>query len=282
MVIAPALEGLTHRRIARPVPPLAEVADGFRRYELFLRASAIAFRALYATIPFALFVLALAGLLSLQSLWTEHLAPSIAPHVSPSAYEILDSTARNVLGSRQVFWVTVGFALMLWETSAAVRAVMSSFDAIYASKKPPSTSDRLLTSVWLALACGTCIVGAVAALNLLPLVLDGIVGTLARYLLAALLLWLTVTLLVRFAPATPQPLGWVSFGSGLVIVGWLVTWAAYGLYLTHLSNVGSAFGAFAAVIILLAFLQLSALVLLAGTLVDTLVREEVTGDRQGK
>jgi membrane protein len=277
----PALEGIADRPLAGPLPSPVRIADGFRRADLLTRASAISFRALYALIPFALFVLALAGLLSLDDLWNLHIAPEIAPRVSPAVFEIVDSTALKVLNGRNVFWVTIGFGLMLWETSSAVRAVMAAFDGIFASEGRRSAVERYRRSAWLAPACGACLVGSVVVLELGPLVLDGVLGAIARYVLAAALLWTTVTLLLRFAPAAPQPIGWVSFGSTLVVVGWLVTWTAYGLYLTHLADAGSAFGAFAAVIILLAFLQLSTIVLLTGALVDSLIREEVTGDRQG-
>jgi membrane protein len=178
--------------------------------------------------------------------------------------------------------VTIGFGLMLWETSSAVRAVMKSFDAIYDSEDTRSTVERFRRSAWLALACGVCLVATAAVLHLGPLVLDGFLGGLLRYLLAAALLWTTVTLLVRFAPAAPQPIAWVSFGSTVVVLGWLITWSAYGFYVTSIADLSSAFGAFAAIIILLAFLQISTLVLLLGALVDSLVRESVTGDRQGK
>jgi membrane protein len=282
MESASALDGVAHRPLARPLPPIADIADGFRRYDIGTRASAIAFRTLYALLPFALFVLALAGLLSIGSLWSQHIAPEIAPKVSPPVFEILNSTARKVLTSRQVFWVTAGFLLMLWETSSAVRAVMTAFDSIYESTRQRPTLERYRRSAWLALACGGCIIAAAAALQLGPLVLDGALGAIARFLVAAALLWLTVTLLVRYAPTAPQSIGWVSFGSALVVAGWLVTWTVYGLYLSHIADAGSAFGAFAALIILLAFLQLSATVLLTGALVDSLIRGRMSGDRQGK
>src|SRR4051812_6785708 len=110
------------RSPAPSLPSLAEIVEGFHRHELIIRASAIAFRVLFALIPFALFLLGLAGLLSLDRLWTQDLAPNIASRVSPQVYEILDSTVRKVLGGRQLFWVTAGFGLALWEASAAVRA----------------------------------------------------------------------------------------------------------------------------------------------------------------
>src|SRR4051812_1879925 len=96
------------RPLADPLPSIAEVADGLRRHELVTRASAIAFRVLYAAVPFALFVLATAGLLRLESLWTEDLAPDIAPHVSAAVFSILDDVALNALGGQRVFWVTIG------------------------------------------------------------------------------------------------------------------------------------------------------------------------------
>jgi membrane protein len=267
---------IVHRHPVGALPALSDLVDGFRRHELLVRASAIAFRTLFALIPLVLFALALAGTLSLDSIWTDHLAPQIAPKVSSSVYDILDTTAVNVLGQRQLFWVTAGFVLLTWELAAATRAVMRSLDRIYhGHDEERPLRERVLTSIWLGLAAGACVLAAAAILQFGP------IPAILRYLLAAAVLWLTVGLLVRFGPAEPQPLGWISFGSTLVVVGWLVTWSLYGLYLTHLSNVGSAFGAFAAVIVLLTFLQLSASVLLAGALVDALVRKAVTGDRQG-
>ena len=278
MGLAHPLSSLSRQRSAA-LPDVAEIVDGFRRYELLIRASAIAFRVLLALIPFSLFTLALAGTLGLDSLWSDHLAPEISPKVSPAVFEILDTTARKVLAERQLFWMTVGFGLLLWELSAAVRAIMRSFDVIYGTDKMRPIGLR---SVWLALASGLCILGSAAALQLGPLALDGPLGAIARYLIAAALLWLAVALLVRFAPQEPQPLGWVSFGTTVVVAAWLITWTVYGLYLTHIADPGSAFGAFAAIIVLLSFLQLSASVLLGGALSDALIRKAVTGDRQGK
>jgi membrane protein len=278
---APALEAI-RRPSDGPLPSLGEVVDGFQRSELAIRAGSVSFRLLYALIPFALFVLALAGLLSLGSLWTAHLAPDIAPKVSPPVYDILNTTVRKVLSSSQVFWVTIGALLVLWETSAAVRAIMAAFDRIYESEQRRSTLECFRRSFWLAPACGVCVVATAAVLQLGPLVVDGALGAIARYVLAAALLWCTVTLLVRFAPAEPQPLGWVSFGSTLIVLAWLVTWTAYGVYITGIADPGSAFGALAAIIILLAFLQLSTIALLTGALLDSLIRERVTGDPQGK
>src|SRR4051794_17007692 len=265
-----------HRPLAPPLPPIADVADGFRRHELITRASAIAFRVLYATVPFALFVLALAGLLQLESLWTKDLAPGLAPHVSAPVFAVLDQVATNALTGQRVFWVTAGFALALWEVSSAVRVVQGCLDDIYGGDRRRSFGERFPTSLWLGVACGALILATVADLHLGALVLSGPLGGLLRYLIAAGLLWGCVSLLVRFAPAKRRPFEWVSLGSTLVVGGWLVSWTLYGLYVTQIAEVGSVFGTFAAVIVLMTFIEISCVVLLAGALVDALVREHAS------
>jgi membrane protein len=265
-----------HRPLAAPLPSIAEVADGIRRHELITRASAIGFRVLYAAIPFAMFVLAAAGLLQLESLWTKDLAPEIAPHVSSAVFAVLDDVAVNALTGQRVFWVTAGLALAVWEVSSAVRVVQGCLDDIYEGGRRRSFAERLPTSLWLGPACGLLILAAIAELHLGANVVSGPLGAIARYLVAAVLLWGCVTALVRFAPAKRRPFEWVSFGSTLVVVGWLVSWSLYALYLTKVAQMGSVFGTFAAVIVLLTFLEISSVVLLAGALIDALVREHAS------
>src|SRR3954463_9910074 len=162
----------THAQLSgilpRPLPTVAEVADGLRRHELVTRACAIAFRILFAVVPFALFLLALAGLLSQQELWTEDLAPSIGPHVSTSLFAVLDDVAINALSARQVFWTTAGLTLAIWEVSSAERVVMGCLDDIYGARRRRSFAERLPTSLWLGPACGVVVVGAGAHLHPRP------------------------------------------------------------------------------------------------------------------
>jgi membrane protein len=102
---------------------------------------------------------------------------------------------------------------------------------------------------------------------------------LVRWLLAAGALLVAVALLVRHAPATPQPIRWVGFGSLVTVGGWVVFSIGFGLYLTKLASYGSIFGNFASVFVLMNYLYLSAVVFLAGLVVDARVREEVRGGR---
>jgi membrane protein len=276
MASIPLAAALHRRPLA--LPSVSEVRDGFDRHELLTRASAIAFQALFALVPFLLFALALGGLVSLDTTWSRDIAPDLRPNVSPAVFTVLDDTVRNVAGHKRVFWVTGGLALTVWELSGAVRGIMDSLDSIYGARRRRSLRERLWTSAWLGTAIGACLLAAIVAVRFGPLLVGGagpvagVAVAIVRYLVAAGLLVLGVGLLLHHAPTARQPLGWISLGSGAIVVAWLVTWSLYAVYLADIASYGSIFGAFALVIVLLTFLYMSSIVLLAGALVDALVR----------
>jgi membrane protein len=91
---------------------------------------------------------------------------------------------------------------------------------------------------------------------------------------AAALLALAVGLLVHFAPGVRRPLPWVSFGTLLVIAGWVAMSIGFWVYLTQIASYGSVFGQLATLIVLMAYLYAVAVVFLAGAQIDAVVRRE--------
>ncbi len=226
-----------------------------------------------SAIPFACFSLALAGTLGQASLWTDHLRPEVADGVSPAVRALLDDTVGTILGHKQLFWVTFGLVVTLWELSGAMRATMEALDGIYGSERKRSRAERYRVSVTLAAAVGGLVLMALGWLLLGPLLVGGPAGFVARYGGAALLLTLAVGLTVRMAPSQHQPVRWVSAGSVLIVVGWLAVVGGYVLYATRVASYASVFGGLAAAFVLIVVVYLSAVVLLVGVLVDASARE---------
>jgi membrane protein len=274
--------------MARPrirLPDVRRVWQGVQDHEIPNSASAIAFHTLFAAVPLALFALALVGFFDLKSLWDSG-AKELRPRVSPPAYIVIDDTVRSILSSKQVFWLTFGAALAIWRLSAAMRATMHALDQIYGGDE-----DRpLLKEVRISI--GLSLVIAVLLLAALGIVLAGryliepsgvlvVVVFVVQWALVIAMLALAVGLTIRFGPATPQPLGWVSFGTGLAVLAWILGSVAFGLYLTKIADYSSAFGSFATVFVLLTYLYLSATALLVGAEVDTQVRRSTEGTSHG-
>jgi membrane protein len=242
-------------------------------------AGAIAFRIVLALVPLLLFLLALLGFLDLEEVWRSDAAPELKKNASDTAFKLVDETVRQVLSQKKAWWLTAGLALTLWELSAATRVTMVAMDRVYGFYRRRGLLELLPRSLALGAAMGTCVVAAIAIVRFGPLLtgeVDGILSVLSflvRWLLAAAVLGLGVGLVVRFGSATRQPMPWVSFGTGLVLVSWVLTSIGFGLYATYVASYTSVFGHLASVFVLLLYLWLSANAFLVGIQLDACVRE---------
>jgi membrane protein len=256
-----------------------DLVDSFRHNGLVNFASAVAFRVVLALVPFLLFLLALIGFLDLEEIWRSDLAPELEKTASEAAYRLIDDTVDQVLSQRQVWWLSVGFLLTLWELSAATRVSMVAMDRVYGLRRRRGLLELLPRSVALGAVIGVCAIAAIATVRFGPLLTGEVHGVLSvlsflvRWLLAAGVLAVGVGLLVRFGSATRQPLPWVSVGTGLVLSAWILTSIAFSLYATYIASYGSVFGHLATFFVLLIYVYLIANAFLAGIQLDACARE---------
>ncbi len=286
--LATGSAGDRSQRAARARELGRALLDGFKQHDLLTYASAISFQILTAIIPFLLFVLAVAGLLHLSSVWRDHLEPQIRTNVSPAVFEVISNAVNNVFAAKRVLWATGGGALALWQVSGAVRAVMGALAGIYGAHAERSFLQRYLISFVLSIAVGGCFVLAALCVLLAPFVSMTHAGAgwevfafLARWILTVALLLLAVGLLVRHAPATAQPLPWVSLGATIVIGSWVIVSLVFYLYLTRIASYQSVFGSLAAGIVVMGYLYISTTVFLFGTQLDAIIRVRATGAASG-
>ncbi len=262
--------------------------DGFEQHDLLTYSSAIAFQILTAVVPFVMSMLALAGLLHMGSVWQHHVAPEIRTHVSHAVFSVISSAVDKALSGRQLLWATGGGALAAWQVSGAVRAVMGAFDRIYGADAERSFPRRYLISFVLAITTGGCFILAPLCLVLAPFftkhhpgVAWEVFAFCVRWVLAIGFLSLAVGLLVHVAPAGAQSLPWLSLGTTIVIVWWVVVSVGFYFYLTGLASYGSVFGSLASVIVVLAYLYVSTTAFLFGAQLDAIIRAQATGTLSG-
>jgi membrane protein len=244
---------------------IGDVLKGYERVDLLTYGSAIAFQIVFALIPLGLFGLGLLGFLGLQDAYQTHIVPELRDSTSPDVFRVLDSTVRKVLGGKQVWWITIGALVAVWEMSGAMRAVMAVLDRIYRCDRERGFRERYLVSCGLAVGCGALLLGAVAAVQFLPFY-AGWPVTLALTVVA-------IAILLRFAPGDGHSWRLVSAGAVVVVVAWLGTSVVFGLYVTRVADYGSIFGNLATIIIVFEYFYLAACAFLTGALVDALLRE---------
>jgi membrane protein len=256
-----------------------DVVGSFQRNGLPNLASALSFRIVLALIPFLLVLLALLGFLDLQEVWHTDVAPEIKKNASDAAFKLLDDTVNQVLSERQLWWLTAGLVLTLWELSAAMRVTMTALDRVYGYSRRRSLIEMLPRSLALGAVMGFCVVAAIAIVRFGPLligdggVLVAVLSFVVRWLLAAGVLGLGVGLVVHYGAATRQPVPWVSFGTGLVLASWVLTSIAFGLYATYVATYTSVFGHLASIYVLFLYLWLSANAFMVGIQADACIRK---------
>ena len=267
-----------------PRAALREVLRGFKENDLLTYASAISFQVFFALIPMVLFAVGLLGLLGMSEVWSDDVAPDVKSSVSPAAFTVIDQTITKALEHQQLFWVTLGAALAVWEVSGAMRATMQVLNRVYEVPEKRSFRRKLVESIALSAVVSLLLLLAAAATRLGPLAADALFGSGAFASLAGhaggwataiALMFLTVTIVVRFAPDTRRPARWVSFGGALVIASWVLMSLVYGWYITSLADYGSIFGSLAVVMITLSYIYLSATAFLVGVQLDSLIRRQI-------
>src|SRR4051795_2321010 len=239
-----------------------DILAGFKKNDLLTYASAISFQVVFALVPLALLALGLIGTLGLSGWWTNDAAHTVRENVSQPVYHVIDATVRKILAHRQLFWVTLGAAIAVWEVSGAMRATMQVLNSVYGVEEKRSFGRKLWESIVLSTAVTFMLLLAAAVVKVGPraarsLFGDGalvsVLSFLASWGAAVALLFVVVGMVVRYAPDTRRPLRWVTFGGVLVIFGWIAMSLLYGFYITQLADYASVFGSLAVVMVTMSY-----------------------------
>ena len=180
-----------------------------------------------------------------------------------------------------------GLALSLWSANAAVKATFEALNIVYAEAEKRSIVSLNLFSLFLTI-CG--IAGAllvVGAVVVFPLVLATIcfpslrlimIGY-ARWPIMLVLAMIALAILYRHGPSRrlvrPR---WITLGSSTAAFAWLLMSAAFSWYLRHVADYTATYGALGAVIGMMMWMWLSAVVVLVGAKLNAEIEHQTAID----
>ena len=265
-------------RLVRDKPThdlITESVAAVRENRLLLYATAIAYRGLVALIPLVLLGLALLGAFGLRSTWENSIKPAVDHHVQPPVARAIDSSVTQIFSGDKVGLIAFAGAWTLWNIFLAVAVVMQALNQIHGVRERRSLTRRALVAGALACSTGLLMIGTLLLLSAAPLIGGGlhVLFGIGRWVVAPLLLAVTVGVLFRFAPAERPETEWASAGSVLVIGVWLVTSAVFLWWMT-VANYKSATGNLTVLLTLTLYIFVSAAIFLVGAQLDELLRKE--------
>lgn len=254
--------------------------------DLLTYASAVCYRITFALAPVMLAGLAILGFFHLEEVWDSELAPRLQAAISSELFEIVDSSARSVLESRNGYWLTTGAVLAFWYISGATRVVMGVMNRIYSTRDDRPFLHRMGLSFLLSEAAALCFGLASIAIYFSPALIDRLdagfgISALAgvlRWALTLIPLYVVLLLFVRFAPARRRSISHESLTTAVIVGGWIATSLIFRWYVTALADYESVFGNLASIIIAMGYLYLSSIVLIYGLQLDALVRQHLADD----
>jgi membrane protein len=259
--------------------------DLFARHKLLDHAGAIAFAVLKALIPLTLLGLALLGALNEEEVWRKTIAPAIEPHLQRATFHAVNASVERIFSSDSTGLIAFAALLALWYISGSVRAVMGSINDIYETDDTRGWPERYVRSFSVAAGIAICVIGAVLATVVLGHISAAeplrVVFQLGRWVVAIVLLAGGLELLVRFTPAKPRSNKWVSAGTVLVTVAWIVATLIFELFVSHVANFKTATGSLAVFLVAIGYVYTSSIILLVGIELDELLREDATKGERG-
>ncbi len=261
--------------------------------DIFSRAAQVAFYFSFSLFPLLFFLVSLFGLVldSTAELKTE-LYAYLRQLMPLTAYDLVQRTVEEIIENSSSGKLTLGILIAVWSASAGMDSLRIALNAVY------EVRERRAWFTTKGLSIGMTIALTILAAFVLGLVFYGWqmvqigLAWLGFQITSPLVLvaveWLTMLAIMLFAceliynlmPAFPErDWKWITPGSIVAIILWLLLTNGFRLYLEYFNTYNKTYGSLGAVIILMLWLYLTALVVLIGGAINSVLKEIGTENR---
>ncbi|QYO66630.1 YihY/virulence factor BrkB family protein [Leptolyngbya sp. 7M] len=261
--------------------------------DIFSRAAQVAFYFSFSLFPLLFFLVSLFGLI-LES--TGELKQELFEYLRQllpwSAFVLVRDTVNEITEGSTTGKLTLGLAIMLWSASAGIDSVRNALNSIFHltetrtwfRTKGESLLLTLVLIILIALILGIVFYGW----QLVRISLGGIgLDVNSPWILVAIQ-WISVLLLLLLACEIFYNLLpnfkkrrwlWITPGTVVAIILWLLLTNGFKLYLQYFNTYNRAYGSLGAVIILMLWLYLTAVALLVGGTINSVLIAMREGSR---
>lgn len=274
---------------------LYRLYDVFWEEDILSRSAQVAFYLSFSLFPLLLFLVNLFGLIigSADGLRLELFSylRQIMPY---SAYILVQKTILEVTENSSGSKLTFGFLIALWSASAGIDGIRTALNHVYRLKetrwwwrtKLESLLFTLILIFLLSFVLGIVFYGWKFLLLLLTLikfpVQSFIVLQIIQWITFIGVLFLIFGLIYRYLPnQRDSRCSWVSPGSIVAIILWILLTTGFRVYLNYFDNYDKTYGSLGAVIILMLWLYLTALVILIGGSLNEVIAEFANKSAEG-
>lgn len=253
--------------------------------DIFSRAAQVAFYFSFSIFPLLFFLVSLFGIILDSTTDLKKELFDYLRQIMPwSAFDLVRTTVDEITENSSTGKLTFGLAITLWSASAGIDSIRSALNAIYKLRESRSWWRTKLESLGLTLILIVLIAVVLSIVfygwQLVQLGLAGIGFQVTSPLVLVSIQWISVLLLMLFTCEVFYNIVpdfkkwqwlWITPGSIVAIVLWLLLTSGFRLYLEHFNTYNRAYGSLGAVIILMLWLYLTSVALLVGGAINSVV-----------
>ena len=247
----------------------------------------LAYRIMFATFPFAIFLVALSGFIAS---WLgiddpgSRIIATLSKDLPANVVGPLKIQLESVLTHTQPGLLSFGALVACFASAAGTSSLMKATNRAYDVRESRSLLRRSIEAGILTVVAGIAIVLSFMAVVGGTLVSRRIVDqaglhdiwpwfALLRWPVSFGLLVLAVAALLRFAPDFRTPWRWAGVAAVAFAVAWLAVTYGFGLYVARFATYDATYGALAGVIVLMLWFYLTAFVLMCAAELAALLVE---------
>jgi membrane protein len=252
-------------------------------------AAGVTFYGLLALVP------ALAALVSLYGIFAD--ASQIQQHlellsglVPQDVLSIISDQVKRIAsqgGGKLSLTFFGSLALSLWSSNAGVKAIFDALNIVNDEEEKRGFFKLNAQSLAFTLGMLVFLLLAMSSIVVVPIVLNalglgrsaGWLVSLLRWPLLLLIVLFLLACLYRFGPSRERPQWrWVTWGSAIAAVGWLVGSILFSWYVSNFGNYNETYGSLGAVIAFMTWLWLSTTLVLIGAEINAEMEHQTARD----
>lgn len=240
------------------------------------RAAAISFSEFLAVFPAIIFIFTLIPYIPINN-FQNSLLELIKNFTPTETYNVVRDTIEDIIQRPRGGLLSVGFILTLYFSTNGVNSIIEAFNNTSHTIETRSSVKQYLVALLLVIIISILVILAIALISLgdylikLLILYKIIPGGLTYYLLLfskwiviIALFFFAVSFLYFFAPAKKNKFNFISPGSSLSTILFILTTLCFNWYLSHFSQYNKLYGSIGTVMVIMLWFYLSSIILLIG------------------
>lgn len=252
-------------------------------------AAGITFYTLLSIFPAMTALVSLYGLVADPHTVQEHLQ-MLGGFVPEGGMQILNEQLQRLTSGEPAalgFGAIAGVLVALWSANQGTKATFDALNIVYEEEEKRGFLWRTVITLTFTLCAILFMLVAMAAVVVLPVVLNFVgLGSAAEWLLRIArwpLLLVAITLLLavlyRYGPSRERAQWrWVTWGGAFAAVAWAILSAGFSFYVGRFGNYDATYGSLGAVIGFMTWIWLSAIVVLVGAELNAEMEHQTARD----